>query len=113
MPRTCEVCGSSKLRKRHFPNNTVATCQSCGSSFDYYYRKDGRIFDYPTSWGKPIAVYYEPEGTTEADEDVKGTFAEGESYYVFLSEDGTIRRARISPYGQFDDSHTPRPKGVP
>ena len=114
MQKTCEVCGSQKMLTQRTGVGTMLTCKLCGSSFDYYYRQDGGLLDYPASWGRVIDVIYEPTGSHRkpCEDSALDMWCEGDFYYVFVADDGTIRRTRIDNHGCFDDK-TPRPKCVP
>lgn len=96
--------------------------------FGYYYRLDGELFTYPAAWGRclgvlddtellqPIENFAEDEEGEGEGEDLRvrpetSYSVYGENYYIFVADDGTIRRARISD-GVFDADH-PRPSSVP
>ncbi len=102
LPRSCDVCQSTDLSGPS--SSTVAqgwTCNRCGAESDYYYRIDGELFDVPPSWGRCIGVVFEPESVDRiAPEDlvnpeIETHMVEGELYYIFQANDGTIRRARM------------------
>ena len=115
MQKTCDVCGNARLRKRHSGVGTILECRGCGSSYDYYYTKGGRLLDYPASWGRLITVIYEAAGTydvVDGDEGDMSTVFAGYTYYLFESDDGTIRRARIEDIRSFSDEAS-KPSQVP
>jgi hypothetical protein len=101
----CEVCGSSDIKEEHSKIGTIAECCGCGSSFDLYYRRDGKLFDYPASWGRCVGVYCAQEVLEEyrAQEALKNPRRGAQ--YIFCSEDyyvfvdllfvGRLRRRRM------------------
>lgn len=52
--------------------------------------------------------YGEPDDGFRPDSWIEGTY-----YYTFLADDGTIRRACMSPEGPFPWGESEKPKGVP
>jgi hypothetical protein len=77
----------------------VVRCRDCGATWNFYFTKGGGIFTWPREWGRPIAILNssEPEGAFDEQgkpmEDCTPFLAS--PYYVFVGEDGTIRRARM------------------
>jgi hypothetical protein len=100
MRTVCDVCNKKGVRIRHTKISSLHICRHCGSYVSYYYRKDGHPFGYPPAWGKVLAVLATQEGVMEVPEEDKPLVGadyvlEGNFYYLFQSDDGTIRRARI------------------
>ena len=110
--RSCDVCGG-ELKACQSAFGVVLTCQRCQGKFGYYYRRDGEVLTYPRVWGKLVAVVQEPEQDHQALERVgvrrapspppvaiRETMVRGvvfsPTYYVFLAEDGTLRRVRLA-----------------
>ena len=117
MQSACEICGNPRLRKKHAMMGTSLSCGQCGARFFYYYMKNGQLFEYPSSWGKAIAYVSAPEPFYEFNEETgesREISRTMEDYYIFVSDDGTIRRVRIEGNGRFDDEPSkPKPHGVP
>jgi len=99
-------------------------CNLCGSSFYFYFKKDGSLFGYPDSWGNPIAVQQEligmeiersqervlPKGITNANNN-DDIIVQGDYYYTFIDKHGNMLRVTIGLV-KFDKDN-PRPKNIP
>lgn len=115
MLKLCECCGH-KLNEEFSRIGKIASCDKCGSSFDFYFRKDGELLTVPKHWGKLVAVMTEQSGWEDIDKSRKGyeksafdgVFIE-DQYYIFVSDDGTIRRAKLG-FGW--DTQFQQPKGA-
>ena len=116
--KACEVCGSTNLETRTGPLALGVSCAGCGAGFDYFFRKDGAVLDYPRAWGKLIAVVAESESTERFSPEHRGPEGSPEGYlvrgnfvFVFQADDGTIRGVRAER-AEFPKGG-PRPAGVP
>ncbi len=111
--KPCEVCDGA-LKPSFSAFGVVLTCDRCQGKFGYYYRRDGEVLTYPRAWGKLVAVVQEPEGENAAlrrsgvrrapapppvaiaAEGLALSTVFSPTYYVFLADDGTIRRVRLA-----------------
>jgi hypothetical protein len=99
--KQCECCGHNKLKTKFSCIGKIEDCPNCGSSFDSYYYKNGEPLTIPKHWGKCIAVMteqhqWETFNQSSEDKEVDQVgFLQNYQYYIFIAEDGTLRRARI------------------
>src|SRR5262245_15625952 len=120
--RVCDVCqkavdGGSSGPPSHWE---CWKCPNCGSNFVYNFRKDGEVFDVPRAWGRCVGSFYWPTSVGHYPDEDEPTDEEkqvensnpldnmpppinGEVYYVFQADDGTLRRAEVK-HGSFDSA---------
>jgi len=118
MKRTCEVCGHSKLRKSGGHGCIHLQCPKCESRSNHYYSKNGAAFGYPKVWGRLVAVIEAPEFEEAYDEQGQPIPVDElipfptSWYYIFVAEDGTIRRARYYEIPEVLSPAPHLPKGM-
>jgi len=103
MSDVCEVCQSPRVTPETGNSESGFHCESCGSSAHTLFSRYGAAFSYPEAWGRLMSVSYEtfahqkpPEGYDDPDGDYQtSAIVLGETYYVFLSKDGVVRRCSI------------------